>query len=235
MSDFIRVSNVKKPKPKPALHQGLIQTTNNVIDYRFRSKKCNCNNGTHALANNGHIFCEDGAKIMLHKCKSCKKSLWLCSACSTSKNVYTKSEHAHRHKRKYHKIKAEVLESSHSSDDVVMNEEQEESLAISNGFNDLNEKELNNINFISDLCKEKIEYQSFIKHVNEQTEKKHLVAVSQDGNFTSTRCENVSAGDVKLQLKLAKLLHELKSSQQLDLCETLRMTIDILEERNHIT
>ena len=38
MSDFIMVFNVKKPKPKPTLHQGLIQTTNNVIDYRFRSK-----------------------------------------------------------------------------------------------------------------------------------------------------------------------------------------------------
>ena len=124
-----------------------------------------------------------------------------------------------------------MLESSHSSDDVVMNEDQEESLAISNGFKNINEDELNEINFISDLLKEDLEYKSFIKHVNEQTEKKFLVAISQDGNFTSTRCENVSAGDVTLQLKLAKLLHELPPSQQLDLGQILSMRINSHEER----
>jgi len=98
MSEFIRASKVKKQKQKPTTHKGLHHNANNIVDYSFSAKKCNCNNGKYVLADNGHILCEDGAKILMHNCKFCHESMWICSACATSKNVYTKSKHAHRHK-----------------------------------------------------------------------------------------------------------------------------------------
>lgn len=63
------------------------------------------------------------------------------------------------------------------------------------------------MHFISVSCKEDLECKSFTKHIDEQTEKKFLVVISQDGDLTSVRCKNVSAGDVASQLKLANLLH----------------------------
>ena len=56
----------------------------------------------------------------------------------TSKKVYTKSKYTHYHKRKLHRIIAKILETSIFDDDIIINKEEQESLAISNGFKDIN-------------------------------------------------------------------------------------------------
>ena len=67
--------------------------------------------------------------------------------------------------------------------------------------------------------------QIFFKTCERKNGKKFLVAISQCRNFSSTRYDNFSAGDIVLPLKLTKLLHELPPSQQSDLGEILSLTI----------
>ena len=134
MSEFNRASKVKKQEPKPTTQKGLHHNTSNSADYAFSAKKYNFNNRKYVLADNRHILYEICDKILMHKWNLCQINKWTCSACATSKNVCTKSKYAHRRERDFHKIKAEALESSNIDNDFSLNEEEQESFAISNGF-----------------------------------------------------------------------------------------------------
>ena len=81
------------------------------------------------------------------------------------------------------------------------------------------------LEFLSNLHKESNDCKDFVRHVQCKTEKKHLVSMSQDRKFNQTRCNNAMYCDVQLQLKLTKLCSELSPLQQLELGNTLNLTM----------
>ena len=55
--------------------------------------------------------------------------------------------------------------------DINFNEEIDENLAMSNGFNNINDEELLEIEFSSNLCKETNNHRDFARHVQHETKK----------------------------------------------------------------
>ena len=108
----------------------------------------------------------------------------------------------------------------------------EESLALTSDFevNGL-EKEVNKMNFTSGANLEDHQFNFFIKHLDKDVARKHLVSVSQDTHFSEIRCENIRKEGVDLQKKLTKLCSEISCKQQLLLGETLDLTIKSMSER----
>ena len=85
--------------------------------------------------------------------------------------------------------------------------------------------------FLFDLSLENDVFKCFIRHLDQQIDRKYLVAVSQDSNFSEIRRNNLSKEDLDLQIKLAKSCSELSSKKQLQLGVTLGLTIDSVNER----
>ena len=87
------------------------------------------------------------------------------------------------------------------------------------------------MNFLSDLSLQDDKFKYFINHLDKDIARKYLVAVSQDSHFSEIRCNDLSKGDVYLQIQLTKLHSEISCKQQLQLEETLGLTINIMNER----
>ena len=98
-----------------------------------------------------------------------------------------------------------------------MDEEIDENLGLSNGFNNNDDKDLMEMEFVSNLHNETINYRGFIRHIQHETEKKYLASMSQDRKITQTRSNDVMHCDVLLKLKLTKIHSALSPIQQLEL------------------
>ena len=94
------------------------------------------------------------------------------------------------------------------------------------------EMDLNCINCMNDLHLGDDKYCKFIKHLNKDTARHYLVAISQDERFTDERCENLSLVDLDLQMKLTRLCSELSSKQQLRLAEIIRLVMQSMNEQD---
>ena len=161
---------------------------------------------------------EDSNKLLactctLYKLNKCKYVVY-----RTNRNLYCNCHSTNCHRRKQHAIAKGIKHNKvNNIDEINLNEEINKNLALSNRFNNINDKELIEMEFISNLHNETINYRDFIRHVQCETEKKYLASMSQDRKFTQTRCNNVVCCDVLLQLKLTKLHSELSPIQQLEL------------------
>ena len=89
------------------------------------------------------------------------------------------------------------------------------------------ERELNQMNFLSDLI---LEVDKF-KYLDKEMALKHLVAVSQDSHFSEIRCSDLSKGDFDLQIKITKVCSEMSCKQQFQLGEILGLKINNMNER----
>ena len=70
------------------------------------------------------------------------------------------------------------------------------------------QRELNQLNSLSNLSLEDDKFKCFIKHLDKDMTQKHLVTASQDSHLNEFRCNNLSKGHVDLQIKLTKLHSE---------------------------
>ena len=75
-------------------------------------------------------------------------------------------------------------------------------------------------------------YRQFIKHLNNDTARQYLVAMSQDKRFSEERCANLSSVDIDLQMKLTRLYNELTSKKQTKLAEIIRLVMQSMKERD---
>ena len=67
------------------------------------------------------------------------------------------------------------------------------------------------MNFLSDLSSENDEFKYFIKNLVQDMDRKHPFATSQEIHFREMRYNNLSKGDVELQIKSAKSYSGLSS------------------------
>jgi len=231
---FANTSN-KKSKPKPTLNKGALNLHNVKLKHSLSERKCKCKVGNYHLDNDNEIMCEDGNKLLACTCALCKSTICKCVACRTNRNLHCNRHSANRHRRKKHAIVTDVkCNKVNDIDEINLNEEIDENLALSNGFNNVDDKELMEMEFVSDLHNETINYRDFIRHIQHKTEKKYLASMSQDRKFTQTRSNNVMHCDVLLQLKLTKLCSELSPIQQLELGKTLDLTMQSNDARKEI-
>ena len=64
------------------------------------------------------------------------------------------------------------------NDELLLDENEEDYLALTSRFSNIVSEELKKIEFLSDLYNEDNNYKKFIEHLNEENAKRYLVAVS---------------------------------------------------------
>ena len=135
------------------------------------------------------------------KFNACDASTYKCKKWSTTKSVCKDRKAANMHKILHYNVKLKSRLGTHAIDGNATDEINEEKLALNSDFevNDA-EREVNQMNFLSDLSLEDDKFKSFIKILDEDMARKHLVAASQDRCFSEIRCNNLSKGDVDLQI-----------------------------------
>ena len=123
--------------------------------------------------------CDDGAKIEMCKCNACDASAWKYPTCGTMKNAHEDYEAANRHKRLCHNVKLNPRLETNTIDGNAIDECNEENFVLKGEFEINNvERELNQMNFLSDLSLEKDKFKCFIKHLDKDMDRKYLVAAS---------------------------------------------------------
>ena len=155
------------------------------LKHALSERKCKCKVQYYHLDNNNEIMCEDSNKLLARTCAFCKLPICKCAACGTNRNLCCNRNSANRHKQKKHTIATDAkCNKVNDINDINFNEEIDENLALLNGFNNINNKGLMEMEFLSNLCKETRNFRDFISHIQCETEKKYLASMSQDCKFT---------------------------------------------------
>ena len=192
--------------------------------------KCTCLNSIYEKVPGHAITCDDSAIVDKCKCNICGATIYHCSHCGTTRNFYKDRHSANRHRRKKHSVN---LLNENTIDGNEVDEHSEIAVALTGDFNENRiENELNYIKFMKELHLEDEIYRQFIKHLNNDTARQYLVAMSQDKRFSEERCANLSSVDIDLQMKLTRLHNELTSKQQTRLAEIIRLVMQSMKERD---
>ena len=159
------------------MHEILKNSSKCILIDKLKFANCKCKEDIYLLKVNNHVLHEDRANMHLCKCYKCNKSLWNCLICSKNKNFCKDSKAAHCYRRIYHKIKMQSTQGLNNNE-YVIDEKEEEHLALDNKFIMNIEEDLNNLNFLSDLSLEDNIFKNFIKYFNDKAATKYLVARS---------------------------------------------------------
>ena len=118
---------------------------------------CKCKVGNYHLVNDNKIVCKDGNKLLVHTCTLCKSTIYKCIAYRTNWNLYSNCYSTDRYRQKQHTIvKGAKYNKVNDIDGINLNEEIDKKISLSNGFNNINNKELIEMKFISNLHNETI-------------------------------------------------------------------------------
>ena len=155
-------------------------------------------------ANN--VTCDDGARIAICKCNACDASMWKFPTCGTTKNAREDRNAANRNKLLCRDLKLNPRLGTNAIDGSAIDECDEENLALNGDFevNDV-ERELNQMNFLSDLSLENNNFNCFIKYLDKDLTRKQIISASQDSHFSEIRCSNLCKGDVDLQIQIFQI------------------------------
>ena len=165
-------------KVEPSLHK--VNRTSSISTShgknRIKSLCYSCRESTCKKVNTNAIICEDGVKIFINKCDKCPSTICNCSLCGTIHNFCKDKRAANRHRREKYRVNQN---NSNMIEEKDVAESNEVNLATNGGFDAMDtEKELNYVNFISDLNLKDDKHREFTKHLNEDTSRHYLVAMS---------------------------------------------------------
>ena len=101
------------------------------------------------------------------KCNACDASSWKCPTCGTMKKMREDRKAANRHKILHHNVKLKPRLGTCAIDGNTIDECDEKNLVLNSDFkvNDV-KRELNQMNFMSNLILEDDKFKCFIKHLD---------------------------------------------------------------------
>ena len=113
-------------------------------NYRYNNRIYKHENGNFILIDNNPLYCKDRNKLLEYKCPACLLFIWKCYRCGTDRNIYVSKQN----------IKTDTVDFYNTNEDNINNEIIVENIILYNDFININEEELNEINFVLGLSKE---------------------------------------------------------------------------------